>query len=109
MTDFRKMIPKDLQLCDDFFNEAKCRQALDQSKDSVVIFSFLHFILLIDTIYVMILQPIPTNDENDILLQHIQQIALERSSQMTRLMLYGMRRLYQLKSSSHCKSIPLYM
>ncbi|KAG1175042.1 hypothetical protein G6F70_004828 [Rhizopus microsporus] len=81
LTDFRKMIPKDLQLCDDFFNEAKY------------------------TIYVMILQPIPTNDENDILLQHIQQIALERSSQMTRLMLYGMRRLYQLKSSSHCQVV----
>ncbi|ORE08351.1 hypothetical protein BCV72DRAFT_203666 [Rhizopus microsporus var. microsporus] len=105
LTDFRKTIPKELQLCDDFFNEAKCRQALDQSKDSVAIFAFLHFILLIDTIYVMILQPVPTNDENDILLQQIQQIALERSSQMSRLMLYGMRRLCQLKSTSRCQVV----
>ncbi|KAG1233265.1 hypothetical protein G6F68_007693 [Rhizopus microsporus] len=102
LLDFGKNIPSEWRLCDNVFDEAKCRKALDQTTNPVAIHAFLHFAVLIVILYVTILQPVSVNDENDLLLQHIQRNALEKSLKMSRLLLYGVQRLFKLKTLSPC-------
>lgn len=103
LLDFGKNIPSEWRLCDNVFDEAKCRKALDQTTNPVAIHAFLHFAVLIVILYVTILQPVSVNDENDLLLQHIQRNALEKSLKMSRLLLYGVQRLFKLKTLSPCE------
>lgn len=94
-------LPAEFRLCNDLYDKEACFKAIDQTTDSVVLITFIHFHIFHVSNYSCLLQPKSLHGETQQqLLSWVQEHALQKALKSCQLALYAIHRLTMAETNS---------
>ncbi|KAL7334187.1 hypothetical protein PS15p_202991 [Mucor circinelloides] len=94
-------LPAEFRLCNDLYDKEACFKAIDQTTDSVVLATFIHFHMFHVSTYSCLLQPKTLYDETQQQLPAwVQEHSLQRALRSCQLALYAIHRLTMAETNS---------
>ncbi|KAI7900051.1 uncharacterized protein BX663DRAFT_519457 [Cokeromyces recurvatus] len=89
-------LPDDFRICDDLKDFDKCKKAIDETSDLILLITFLGFHSFHINFYAYLLQPI-AHGPNEQILNYVEQYSLNQSLQSCYLLNYTIQRIFALK------------
>ncbi|KAK4516375.1 uncharacterized protein ATC70_011346 [Mucor velutinosus] len=94
-------LPAEFRLCNNLYDKEACYEAIDQTTDSVVLITFIHFHIFHVSIYSCLLQPKSLHGESQQpLLSWVQEHSLKKALRSCQLALYAIHRLTMAETNS---------
>lgn len=94
-------LPAEFRLCNDLYDKEACFKAIDQTTDSVVLITFIHFHIYHVSTYSCLLQPKSLHGETQQqLLSWVQEHSLQKALRSCQLALYAIHRLSMTETNS---------
>lgn len=91
--EYTTKVPPDIRLCADMNNTDMCFEAIDKTKDPVLLVNFMHFHILQMSVYSCLLRPKALSDQGQQILSLVQEHSLSKALKSCQLLLHAIHRL----------------
>ncbi|KAF1801226.1 hypothetical protein V8B55DRAFT_1528379 [Mucor lusitanicus] len=98
--EYTTKVPSDIRLCADMNNKRMCFEAIDKTRDPVLLVNFMHFHILQMSVYSCLLRPRALSDQGQQILSLVQEHSLSKALASCQLLLRAIHRLAVTDQSS---------
>lgn len=98
--EYTKNVPPDVRLCADMNDTRMCFEAIDKTKDPVLLINFMHFHILQMSVYSCLLRPKALTDQGQQILSLVQEHSLSRALKSCQLLVRTIHHLAAIDQTS---------